>query len=254
MKKYLIALILLLPFVIGFSQKKTTTKDQYFVIRFYELTPATFNLVADYLQNTYIPQAHKVGIPNIGVYTPVATDTALYRKRIVVFIPAGSLEKFVDLEKQVFQSTGPYQDAIYSEPPYLRQETILVKAFKDMNRFSVPKLGGNKLENVYELRSYESATEKIFRNKVHMFNEGGEIVLFDKLGFNAVFYSEVVAGAHMPNLMYMTSFTNMESRNEHWKTFVADPDWKRMSGSPFYQKNVSKNTIWLLNPLPFSEL
>ncbi|MEI9809692.1 MAG: hypothetical protein WDO16_18540 [Bacteroidota bacterium] len=51
---------------------------------------------------------------------------------------------------------------------------------------------------MYELRSYESATEKIFKNKVQMFNEGDEIGLFKKLGFNAVFYSEVIAAAKCP--------------------------------------------------------
>ena len=45
----------------------------------------------------------------------------------------------------------------------------------------LPKLRAAKNERIYELRSYESATEKIFANKVHMFNEGGEIDLFKRL-------------------------------------------------------------------------
>ena len=32
--------------------------------------------------------------------------------------------------------------------------------------------------------------------------------------------------AHMPNLMYMTSFDNMAARDEHWKAFSSDPLWK----------------------------
>ena len=36
-----------------------------------------------------------------------------------------------------------------------------------------------------------------------MFNEGGEIRLFARLNFNAVFYGDVLAGDRMPNLMYM---------------------------------------------------
>jgi hypothetical protein len=35
---------------------------------------------------------------------------------------------------------------------------------------------------------------------------GGEVPLFVRLGFNAVFYGEVIVGSHMPNLMYMTTF------------------------------------------------
>ncbi len=73
-----------------------------------------------------------------------------------------------------------------------------------------------------------------------MFNEGGEIALFEQLRFNAIFYGEVLAGSKMPNLMYMASFENMEVRNEHWKTFSASPVWKMLSADPQYQNNVSK--------------
>jgi hypothetical protein len=50
-----------------------------------------------------------------------------------------------------------------------------------------------------------------------MFNLGDEIRLFKKLGFNAVFYGEVLSGAQMPNLMFMTSFNNMAAHDQHWK-------------------------------------
>ena len=32
----------------------------------------------------------------------------------------------------------------------------------------------------------------------------------------------------MPNLMYMTSFENKAARDEHWKTFGSDPEWKKL--------------------------
>ena len=123
-----------------------------------------------------------------------------------------------------------------------------------MPNLIAPSLSGNKTEHIYELRSYEGATERLYRQKVHMFNEGGEIALFSKLQFNAVFYAQVLAGSRMPNLMYMTSFNNMTERDEHWKAFGADTDWKRMSSLPEYQNTVSKADIILLNPAEFSEL
>ncbi len=62
-------------------------------------------------------------------------------------------------------------------------------------------------DRAYELRSYESPTEKLYWNKVEMFNKGDEIGLFKRLNFNAmVFYGEVVAGSRMPNLMHLTDF------------------------------------------------
>ena len=73
-----------------------------------------------------------------------------------------------------------------------------------------------------------------------MFNEGGEVVLFKRLNFNAVFYAEVIAGGNMPNLIYMTSFENMADRDAALENIRADPEWKKLSSDPIYQHNVSK--------------
>ena len=78
------------------------------------------------------------------------------------------------------------------------------------------------------MRSYESATEAKAVKKIEMFNQGGEIDLFKSLNFNAVFYGEVLVGSHKPNLMYMTTFADMESHDEHWKAFTTHPDWLKL--------------------------
>src|SRR5690606_26546023 len=83
---------------------------------------------------------------------------------------------------------------------------LLLTAFIDSPNVQLPNLASPKSERVYELRSYEGPTEAYYRNKVDMFNEGDEIGLFKRLGFNAVFYGEVIAGSRMPNLMYLTTF------------------------------------------------
>jgi hypothetical protein len=107
---------------------------------------------------------------------------------------------------------------------------------------------------VYELRSYESASEKIHENKVQMFNEGGEIDIFSRLGFNAIFYGQVVFGAKMPNLMYLTAFENMDARKEHWQSFSSDSTWKVLRAKKEYQNNVSKSEIVFLRPTQYSDL
>ena len=132
-------------------------------------------------------------------------------------------------------------------------ETILLQAFPLAPTMQTPSLNSSKKERVYELRSYESATPQKAENKVKMFNDGGEIGLFKRLGFNAIFYAEVLSGSKMPNLMYMTSFASMEDRNNHWKTFSADPEWKKISGMPEYQNNVSHIDITLTYPADYSD-
>ena len=86
-----------------------------------------------------------------------------------------------------------------------------------------------------------------------MFNEGGEVPLFARLGFNAVFYAEVVSGPAMPNLIYMTSFENMGEREKHWDAFSNDPAWKKLLSMKEYDKTVSKNTIVFLKATKYSE-
>jgi len=57
----------------------------------------------------------------------------------------------------------------------------------------------------------------------------------------------------MPNLMYMTSFDNMDERNAHWKSFGADPEWKVLSAMPEYQHNVSRNETILMRGTAYSD-
>lgn len=235
-------------------------KRDYYNLKLYRLSSnEQVNQVDAYLKNAYLPALHRAGIGKIGVYHPITNDTAV-EKRIYVFIPLQSLNQIDPLEEllvkdPVLQRDGDaYWNAAYNKAPYLRIESIVLKAFPLMTSFQSPSLTGNKTERIYELRSYEGPTEKLYRQKVKMFNAGGEIALFKRLQFNAVFYAEVIAGSHMPNLMYMTSFNNRADRDEHWKRFGEDPEWVKLKAIPEYLNTVSKNDTMLMNPAEFSEL
>jgi hypothetical protein len=233
-------------------------RPTYFALKVYHLKTNRQEAVIDsFLQRQYLPALHAAGIPTIGVFKPIGNDTAADR-RVYVFTPFTSLKQWEKVDKEtttkLLAAGGAYENAAYSSPVYTRQETILLKAFDEMLSVKTPKLGTPKNERVYELRSYEGASEKIFRNKVRMFNAGGEINLFDRLGFNGIFYGEVLFGPKMPNLMYMTSFANMPDREAHWKTFGNDPEWKKLSALPEYQNNVSHIDITFLRPAAYSDL
>ncbi len=214
----------------------------------------------DYLQNAYIPAARKAGVARVGVFKPVASDKDNYGKLVFVLTPYPSLSLFERLpsilsKNREYLSKGKdYIDAPYNNPPYQRIETTLLRAFSGATRHAKPTLSSPASERVYELRSYEGPTEKIYLNKVAMFNEGGEIELFKSLGFNAMFYGEVLAGKDQPNLVYMTTFENMKSRDEHWDTFRTDPVWLKLKDDPKYQNNVSGRWTYLLYPTDYSEL
>lgn len=87
-----------------------------------------------------------------------------------------------------------------------------------------------------------------------MFNDGNEVGIFDRLGFNPVFYGEVIAGKTMPNLMYLTTFSDKASRDAHWKSFTDDAEWGKVKVMPEYQNNVSKNIQYFLYPTEYSDI
>lgn len=233
---------------------------QFYLIKLYHFDePAQQKNTEDFLQKAWLPAIHKLGIKQVGVFTPVGNDTA-GKKKLYVLLPLSSLNDVYRLDdallkdQQYLSAGASYIQATHNQPAYNRMEMFLLRAFTDMPEMEKPVLSGPVTERVYELRSYEGATEKLYRKKVEMFNKGGEIKLFKRLSFNAVFYGEVLTGGRMPNLMYMTSFDNMDERNKHWKNFGDDPEWKRLSALPEYQHTISKLDIILLHPTTYSDL
>jgi hypothetical protein len=240
------------------AARPTAERPTYFELKIYHLKTARQEARVDsFLQQQYLPTLRAAGIPTIGVFKPIGNDTAADR-RIYVFTPFTSLKQWEQFGKttapKLVAAGGSYENTAHSNPAYTRLETIFIKAFDEMAGLTAPQLSTPKSERVYELRSYEGASEKIFRNKVQMFNAGGEIKLFSRLKFNAIFYGEVLFGPKMPNLLYMTSFANMPDREAHWKAFGADPEWKKLSTMPEYQNNVSHMDITFLRPTAYSAL
>lgn len=240
------------------AQSKNMNREFYEIKLYHFNTTAQEEILDRYLSESFIPVMHRSGIRHIGVFKPLGNDTAT-DKRIYVLTPLSSLDQLLTLPQQLQQdagyikSSGSYTDAPYHTAPYTRIESIILRAFTFAPHANPPALQSDKKDRIYELRSYESPTEKLYWNKVHMFNEGGEIPLFKRLNFNAIFYGEVIAGSRMPNLMYMTSFENLADREAHWQTFRADPEWKVLSAKPEYQNNVIKNEQILTRATPYSD-
>jgi hypothetical protein len=248
--------------VSAFSQ---SSKLSYFYLKVYHLKDkAQEERLDKYLEQAYLPALHRAGISKVGVFkhsgealndkNPAPTEQSVF-----VFIPFKSYDEFFKLDqklekdKQYTAAAKDYINAAHNAAPYDRIETSLMEAFTGMPGFGMPKLKSDASERIYELRSYEAATEKLHLNKVDMFNKG-EIEIFDRLGFNAVFYGRVLLGCNMPNLVYMTTFENRAERDAHWKAFGADPAWKKMSAMPEYANNVSRNVTYLLRPTSYSDI
>ena len=250
-------LLLLLAIITSFSS--IAQEKEYYELKTYTIKNDTQEkMVDDYLKDAYLPALKRMGIENIGVFK-VRSDKYKMSDKIYVLIPYTSLTQFESVEKmlaldKVHVTDGAdYINAKFENPPYERIKSVLLRAFPDMPKMKPTTVEGARKDRVYELRSYESPTEALYKNKVDMFNEGGEVTLFKNLGFNAVFYAEVISGDRMPNLMYMTTFSNLQTRDSLWEQFGSSPKWKEISSMEKYQNNMNKLDRHLLYPTEYSD-
>jgi hypothetical protein len=255
--KTLLAPLLLLILLTSCNEKPTR---EIYSLTLYRLDTVTQEqMVDEYLSKALLPALHRAGVSNVGVFKPAPQDSLAFGKRIWVLVPHHSLEDFHRTTENLlndaeYNNAGrTYLEATHEQTPYNRMEVTLMEAFIGMPKMEKPTLKGPREERIYELRNYEGPTEKRNRSKIKMFNAGDEIGLFRTLGFNSVFFGEVLAGSRMPNLMYMTTFDNMASRDAHWKQFFEHPQWKELIAIDEYKNTVSKAEIHLLQPTFYSD-
>jgi len=261
MKKVFLAIaaILLFTFCISLKASAIETPREFYLIQIYHCSSnQQINGVDVYLKNVYLPYLHKSGIQKVGVFAPIANDTAV-DKKLYVWIPMQSLNVLDKLDQAVEKLDPMGKNAIVdlenadSSLPYTRVERIVSKSFKLQTQYEKKSSLIKSPNRIYEYRSYESPTENAHLRKVHMFNEGEEIALFKQLNFNAIFYSKAIIGSRLPNLIYMTSFNDMADRDAHWKAFGASPLWKSISTMPKYMKSVNRNETVLMTARDYAD-
>ena len=259
MKKLIISTVLAFTMLYGFSQQSKTNAREYYLIQVYHCTSnQQIKGIDAYLQNTYLPYLHKSGIKKVGVFAPIVNDTAA-DKKLYVWIPMQTIDVLDKLDQGI-EKLDPFAkneivdlDNADSSLPYTRIERIVAKSFKYQTQYEKNSSLTKSPDRIYEYRSYESPTENAHLRKVHMFNEGGEITLFKRLNFNALFYSKAIVGDRLPNLIYITSFNNMADRDDHWKAFSASPEWQSISNMPKYAKSVNRNETVLMTARVYAD-
>ncbi len=251
--------VLLLVALLFPSLHAQSQNQEYYQIKIYTFdNDQQQKLTDEYLKNAYLPALHKLGINSVGVFK-TRPEQSEGSDKTFVLIPLKSLSQLETITEKLAQNDSylksgkPYLDAAYDHPPYTRIESILLRAFENMPQMKPSTVSGPRKDRIYELRSYESPTEALHENKVDMFNNGSEVTIFKDLGFNAVFYGQMISGCHMPNLMYMTTFTDQKSRDTHWDAFRDSPEWDALKVQEHYQNNVSHSDKFFLYPTEYSD-
>jgi len=215
--------------------------------------------LAEYLQNAAVPALNRLGHKPIGVFEVVA---GVPSPAVFLLIPGSSLASLGALDARLEQdepyarAAAAYIDAPATDPAYIRQETSILGAFPKVPHIEIPAATAAKGPRLFELRTYESASEKGHRAKVRMFEELGEVEIFRRVGLTPVFFARTIAGPRMPNLVYMLVHDNLVARDKSWDAFRTSPDWKKVSATPGYADAdiVSNITTVLLRPAAASQI
>ncbi|MGM9511101.1 NIPSNAP family protein [Larkinella sp. GY13] len=230
--------------------------SEFYELRIYTLKNGKQQkMVESYFQNAAIPALNRLGSKNIGVFTEYLPQGFT---KLVTVIPFNSLDEYFKLPEKLagdaaYQQAGAdYLTAQATDPAYERIESSLLKSFAYMPKLEAPE----KKTRIFELRRYESHNETAGKKKIEMFNEGGEIAIFKRVGLTPVFFGETLIGPMRPNLTYLLTFDNMEEHDQNWKKFGSDPEWKKISAMPEYAnaRIVSNITRTFLIPTAFSQI
>jgi hypothetical protein len=109
---------------------------------------------------------------------------------------------------------------------------------------------------IFELRTYRSHSEAASRRKIEMFEAGGELAIFRRVGLKTVFFARDLVGEGLPSLTYMVVFADAAAREKAWAAFREDPEWLRLRSVPRYADGeiVSNIQATLLRPADFSQV
>jgi NIPSNAP len=239
------------------AQTPAASSREYYQIRRYQLQngPQT-KLAEGYFNDALIPALTRMNMGPVGAFSlSIGQETPAY----YTLIPSTSVESLATVDLKLAQDADflkaaePFWNAPATAPPFVRVDSSVLIAFEGWPKLTPP--ASNKAKRIFQLRTYESPSYGAHVRKVEMFHKG-EFEIFSKAGCRAVFYADTLAGPRMPNLTYMLSFTDIDELNAGWAKFVADPDWKTLSGSPrySYEAIVSNISNQILNPLSASQI
>jgi len=241
------------------AQPAAPSPREYYQLRRYQMRsgPQT-SLTEAYLTGALIPALARLGHGPIGAFQgDIGADSPAY----TLLIPGASAEALVRLdlrlgEDPVFlKAAESFWSAPAAAPAFDRVETSLLLAFAGWPKLTPPASSATKGKRIFQLRTYESPSDRDHVRKVEMFNSG-EFDVFKAAGFSPVFFGDTLIGPRMPCLTYMLSVPSLDELNAKWDAFRTHPDWKKLSSDPRYafEAIVSNITNLILSPLACSQI
>jgi hypothetical protein len=214
------------------GQIPPATVLEYYELRRYEIESQEQKAGLDkFLSEAMIPVVNRLGVQTVGVFYPAEGLGPVY-----VLLVYPSVGSFATLTHRLYGDSeflakgADFVNAPADKPAYKNLEVQLMLPFTGMPTLKRPTDAPGR---IFQLRTYESPSEKTGLKKIEMFNRA-EIAIFRRVGLHPVFFGRTLAGAKMPNLTYMLGFKDMDESKANWDAFRADPEWQKLKAMPEY--------------------
>ena len=240
----------------GAAAQTPSTTRQWYELRRYRVRVGTMrDTTRAYLRDALVPALGRLGVGPVGVFDVTVGEPPT----AVVLIPHPTADSAATLwsrlagDAEYTKLAAPFFNAPADRPAFDRIESSLLHAFAGMPKLEAPDTSKPR---IFELRRYEGPSEAASLKKIEMFDTGGELAVFRKVGFRPVFFGQTVFGVRLPQFEYMLTYADMADREKQWTAFRNDPDWKVLSQKEEYRDAaiMSGATATYLAPQPISQI
>jgi hypothetical protein len=214
---------------------------------------------AEYAKTALVPALNRMGIRPVGAFSVALGpgSPALY-----MLLPHANADSVATVGSRLMadgeyrQVAGAFRSLPASDPPYVRRDSSLLLAFDSVPTVEVPAGPLAAPSRLFELRTYESHNEAAGLKKIEMFEKGGEIAIFRRVGLAPVFFGRDLVGQRLPSLTYMVVFADQAAREKGWAAFRDDPEWVKLRSAPGYSNAeiLTNIQVTLLRPADYSQV
>ena len=212
-----------------------------------------------YVKDALVPALNRAGIAPVGVWNvALGADSPT----LFVLIPhadavsVASLDERLSADAEYRKAAEPIALLPSGDPPYTRCDSSLHAGVPTFPGLEKPAGAAAGASRVFELRTYRSHSKSASRKKIEMFEQGGELAIFRRVGLATVFFARDLVGEGLPSLTYLLVFADAATREKNWDVFRQDPEWLKLRAQPGYAdaEIVSGITSTLLRPADGSQI
>lgn len=240
------------------SGKNGGNRDFYQIRRFHLQSGEQTTLTEKYISEALVPALNRRSMRPVGAFRlDFGPETPCFYVLIPHAQPGilATLDHELESDDEYRKAAEVFFNAPASSPAYLRVDSSLLWAFHGWPRLTPPVSAASHGKRIFQLRIYESPSDRDHIRKVEMFHSG-EFDIFKACGLDPVFFAETVVGPRMPNLTYMLTFPDLATMEANWNKFRVNPEWKKLSADQrfAFEPIVSNITNLVLNPLSCSQI